>query len=268
SLHILPPPTPTTHPTSLHTTMLRSLTKVMAAAGATTTGWYILTSRSMASATGNGSDGVPPPPAVRPLVLSGPSGVGKSSMIKRILAENPGCFGFSVSHTTRKPRAGEVDGVDYHYISKDQMVADVARGLFIESATFSANMYGTSFAAVQSVAEKGKICILDVELQGVLAIRDSNLDARIVVVFPPSMEDLETRLRSRGTETEDAIQLRLTAAKADMAYIREHNIADVIIVNDNLDVAINELMEVVQEDLMAVKTYHADLKALGLPVPE
>ncbi len=100
--------------------------------------------------------------AARPLVLCGPSGVGKSTLVARLTKEYPDAFGFSVSHTTRGPRPGEQEGVSYHYVSREDMVMAIGNDEFIENAEFSGNMYGTSKAAVQSVMDQGRICILDI----------------------------------------------------------------------------------------------------------
>ncbi|KAJ2769375.1 guanylate kinase, partial [Coemansia nantahalensis] len=103
----------------------------------------------------------------RPVVVFGPSGTGKSTLLKRLFAEHPAEFGFSVSNTTRNPRAGEVNGKDYHFVSREQFLEAVARSEFIEHAEFSGNMYGTTVRAVKDVAEAGKTCILDIDVQGV-----------------------------------------------------------------------------------------------------
>ncbi|KAJ3564104.1 hypothetical protein NP233_g8519 [Leucocoprinus birnbaumii] len=101
----------------------------------------------------------------RPLVLSGPSGVGKSTLLARLFAKYPDSFGFSVSHTTRPPRPGEVDGTHYHFVSHDDFKGLIADGAFIEHAEFSGNFYGTSFATVRGIQAQGKRCILDIEAQ-------------------------------------------------------------------------------------------------------
>ncbi len=100
--------------------------------------------------------------AAKPLVLCGPSGVGKSTLVARLTKEFPDAFGFSVSHTTRKPREGEKDGVNYHYVSREDMQKAIDNDEFIETAEFSGNMYGTSKAAVKTVMDQGRICILDI----------------------------------------------------------------------------------------------------------
>lgn len=179
----------------------------------------------------------------RPLVFCGPSGSGKSTLIKQIMTEFKGVFGFSVSHTTRSPRPGEIDGKDYHYVSKEEMEKGVCNGEFIESAIFSGNMYGTSKKAVEDVQRGNKICILDIDTQGVKSIRQTSLNPVFIFMKPPNMEVLEQRLRARNTESEESLQKRLETAKGEMEYGNEPGNFDVVIVNDQLDKAYNELKE-------------------------
>lgn len=157
-------------------------------------------------------------------VVTGPSGVGKSTLIKKLLAEFPEKFGFSVSHTTREPRPGEAEGVDYHFIPRDQMERDIAAGLFIEHAEVHGNYYGTSFEAVEFVTRSGKVCLLDIDVQGAAAVRQSKLGATTTFVFfaPPTWAVLEQRLRGRGTETEERVQRRLGGARKEMDIYEAH----------------------------------------------
>ncbi|XP_036996386.1 guanylate kinase isoform X2 [Artibeus jamaicensis] len=159
------------------------------------------------------SDGMSGP---RPVVLSGPSGAGKSTLLKRLLQEHGSVFGFSVSHTTRNPRPGEENGKDYYFVSREVMQRDIAAGDFIEHAEFSGNLYGTSKAAVRVVQAMNRICVLDVDLQGVRNIKKTDLKPIYIFVQPPSLEVLEQRLRQRNTETEESLAKRLAAARADM----------------------------------------------------
>eukprot|EP00932_Pfiesteria_piscicida_P018968 SRR837773.5807.p1 GENE.SRR837773.5807~~SRR837773.5807.p1 ORF type:complete len:569 (-),score=128.44 SRR837773.5807:51-1610(-) len=152
-------------------------------------------------------------------VVTGPSGVGKSTLIKKLMAEFPGRFGFSVSHTTREPRPGERDGVDYHFVDRETIERDIAAGLFIEHAEVHGNYYGTSLASVESVTREGKVCLLDIDVQGAESVRKSNLASQTSFVFfaPPTMQVLEQRLRGRGTETEERVQKRLSGALRELA---------------------------------------------------
>ncbi|KAM9731826.1 guanylate kinase isoform 4-T4 [Dama dama] len=157
------------------------------------------------------SDGMSGP---RPVVLSGPSGAGKSTLLKRLLQEHGSIFGFSVSHTTRDPRPGEENGKDYYFVTREVMQRDIAAGDFIEHAEFSGNLYGTSKAAVRAVQAMNRICVLDVDLQGVRNIKKTDLRPIYIFVQPPSLDVL--RLRQRNTETEESLAKRLAAARADM----------------------------------------------------
>ncbi|CAH0724780.1 unnamed protein product, partial [Brenthis ino] len=185
----------------------------------------------------------------RPLVLCGPSGSGKSTLLKRLLKEFPDKFGFSISHTTRGPRPGEKDGVHYHFTSKDKMLAAIEKGEFIESATFSGNMYGTSKRAVEDVRRTGKTCTLDIDIEGVKQIKHTDLDPLLVFIMPPSIEELERRLRTRNTEQEDALKKRLEVACREIEYGQEPGNFHIIIINDNLDKAYTELREFISQNL-------------------
>jgi len=173
------------------------------------------------------------------LVLNGPSGVGKGTLINKLREEYPQKFGFSVSHTTRQPRKGEVNGKDYHFVTHEMMEALIAENEFFEYARVHGNIYGTSKTAVQSVTQTEKICILDIDVQGAQNVRRSSVaeDALYVFIKAPSMEVLEARLRGRGTETEDKVLMRLANAKTEMDFSETPGFYHQIIVNDNLEVA-------------------------------
>ncbi|KAJ7050476.1 guanylate kinase/L-type calcium channel beta subunit [Mycena amicta] len=171
----------------------------------------------------------------RPLVLSGPSGVGKSTLLKRLFAEFPDKFGFSVSHTTRAPRPGETHGKEYFFVPTQEFKDLIAANAFIEHAEFSGNFYGTSFQTVNQVHEQGRRCILDIEAQGVRQIKASALDPIYLFVSPPSLSALRVRLQSRGTETDASVQKRLAIALKEIEYAKEPNVHDLVIVNDHLD---------------------------------
>lgn len=173
--------------------------------------------------------------------MCGPSGVGKSTLITRLRAEFPHDFGFSVSHTTRQPRPGEENGVHYWFVTKEEMQVEIAAGKFLESACVHGNYYGTSFASVRHVAEQGRVCILDIDVQGVASCRKAAFDVdKYVFIAPPDVATLEARLRGRGTETEETVQKRLANAGREIAAAAAAS-WDAWVVNDDLDQAYAQL---------------------------
>ncbi|ODV87808.1 hypothetical protein CANARDRAFT_173707 [[Candida] arabinofermentans NRRL YB-2248] len=179
----------------------------------------------------------------RPIVISGPSGTGKSTLLKKLFAEYPSTFGFSISNTTRAPRAGEKDGVDYNFSTVEEFKKMIDENKFIEWAQFSGNYYGTSFKGVSDVSEKLKrTCILDIDMQGVKLIKKSDMNPRYLFIAPPSIEELRTRLEGRGTETSESLEKRISAASAELEYAKNGG-HDKIIVNDDLEKAYKELKE-------------------------
>jgi len=187
---------------------------------------------------------------LKPIVLSGPSGCGKSTIIKKLTEAYPNRFGFSVSHTTRKPRPGEVDGKDYHYTDVETITKQIEAGEFLESAVFSGNTYGTSKKAVQDVLDTGRICIMDIDSQGVQSIKKVNFDCVLVFIKPPSLEELEKRLRGRGTETEEAIQKRLNTSKKEFEYAEKPGSYHYTVVNDVLENAYVELRDIISKEIV------------------
>jgi len=170
-----------------------------------------------------------------PIVICGPSGVGKGTLIEKLMKEFPDKFGFSVSHTTRKPRPGEQDSVHYHFTNVEDMNKAIQEGKFVEHANVHGNLYGTSKAAVEAVMKSGKICILDIDVQGAEQVKKSSLLPRYVFISPPSVEELEKRLRGRGTESEESIQKRMNNAKGEMEYLKRSGFWDFVLINDDLD---------------------------------
>ncbi|XP_024387548.1 uncharacterized protein [Physcomitrium patens] len=179
----------------------------------------------------------------QPLVICGPSGVGKGTLIGKLMEDFPEKFGFSVSHTTRNPRIREIDGVHYHFASRGVMAQEIKEGMFLESAEVHGNLYGTSWAAVEAVADAGKTCILDIDVQGAQEVKKSALKAIYIFIKPPAPEEevLEGRLRGRGTETEEQIQKRLRGAKQELERAKDPALFDYILVNCNLNEAYEDL---------------------------
>lgn len=183
----------------------------------------------------------------RPVVFAGPSGVGKGTLIELLRKKYPTHFGFSVSHTTRKPREGEQDGVHYNFTTTDAIKKEIDDGKFVEYANVHGNYYGTSVTAVESVQKQGKICILDIDVQGVRNVKTSTLDAIYIFIAPPSVEELEKRLRGRGTETEEAVVKRLKNAKDELDYGMGEGNFDRVFTNDDLEKTFEALVEQFQE---------------------
>ncbi|KRX54494.1 Guanylate kinase [Trichinella britovi] len=181
----------------------------------------------------------------RPVVVSGPSGCGKSTLLSRLFKEYPDKYALSVSHTTRQPRSSEQHGIDYYFSSKEEMIKAIERGEFLEHAEFSGNLYGTSFEAVHNVVKSGKTCILDLEIQGVRSTKNSNLNPLCILIKPPNLEELKSRLRNRGTETDESLCKRLKQAEIDMAAAdKEQDLFDYIIINENLNEAYEHLLNI------------------------
>jgi guanylate kinase len=181
----------------------------------------------------------------RPIVIAGPSGVGKGTLIARLVAAHPRLFAHTVSHTTRSPRPGEVDGGAYHFTSRADFARLVEAGGFVEHAEVHGNLYGTSREALRAVFAVGASPVLDVDLQGAAAIHDlpaPGVDAAYVFVTPPSMVELERRLRGRGTDSERDVDLRLDNARREMEVaLKERGAWDLVLVNDDVDGAFGQL---------------------------
>lgn len=186
------------------------------------------------------------------LVVAGPSGVGKSTVIEKLIQDFPNKFGFSISHTTRPPRGTEMDGVAYHFVTRELMEKSISNGEFIENAEVHGNLYGTSYAAVNAITEQGKCCILDVDVQGVRQIRNTKLNLVAVFIAPPSVEILEKRLRERKTETEENIRKRVANAKGEMQFMNDKSLFDHVVVNDDFDFCYAQFKEIIQANVLSM----------------
>ena len=175
------------------------------------------------------------------LVICAPSGAGKTTLIKRLMNEMPG-FSFSVSCTTREPRAGEVEGRDYYFLRKDVFLARKQEGYFAEWAEVHGNFYGTPLARTEKLLVSGQDILFDIDVQGAAQLKKSLPGAYFVFILPPSKAVLRDRLANRSTETPDSLQRRLAAAERE---IREAHWFDACIVNDDLNTAFAELQCVV-----------------------
>jgi guanylate kinase len=175
------------------------------------------------------------------LIVSAPSGAGKTTLCRRLLAEVPG-IDFSVSHTTRAPRPGEREGVDYHFVARERFEALVASGELLEWATVAGHLYGTSAAAVRDARSRGRDVLLDIDTQGAASVRRLEPEAVHIFILPPDPEALRTRLEGRGGDTPETIARRLTLARGE---IEQAHLYDYLIVNDDIDEAFERLRAVV-----------------------
>ena len=175
----------------------------------------------------------------RVLIISGPSGSGKSSIVRNLIHDDRVVF--SISATTRRPRPGEKDGVHYHFLTKDDFRARVERGEFIEWAEVHGNLYGTLRTPMQEAVQAGKVYLVEIDVQGAMQLKELGVDAEYVFVAPPSMEVLRERLVKRGTDAADVIERRLKKAYDEMEERARYGH---VVVNEDLDAAIAKVREV------------------------
>jgi guanylate kinase len=177
-------------------------------------------------------------------VISAPSGTGKTTVCGRLLAHDAK-LRFSVSHTTRAPRTGEVEGENYHFVDESEFERLKAEGAFLESARYTGNLYGTSLRSVNDLLDAGFDVLLEIEVQGASLIRKSDFEAVFIFLLPPSMEILEQRLRDRGTDSKSKIEQRLREGNPEIAMAR---IFDYAVINDDLDTAVGEVQEIIRAE--------------------
>jgi len=178
------------------------------------------------------------------LIICGPSGVGKSSIISAICSRFPSRVALSVSHTSRQPRPGEKNGVDYFFTTPDAMLRDIEKKAFLEYAHVHNNIYGTSRSSVDTILDKGMLPILDVDRNGVQSIKAvPGFEAKYVFIAPPSFDVLHKRLSARATENDEDMHVRLNNAKSELDYGTTKGNFDRVIVNADLDESVDQLTE-------------------------
>ena len=174
------------------------------------------------------------------IVMSGPSGVGKSTVIAKLLEQRNDMY-FSVSYTTRSPRTGEVDGVNYNFVSREEFERMIAQSELLEYAEYVNNYYGTSLKLIQDKLNSGIDVLLDIEVQGAAKVRTLCPEALFIFVIPPSFEELSRRLHGRQTDNEEVILGRLEKARIEFAEIPNY---DYVVVNDTVSNAVDEIKSI------------------------
>ncbi|MBU3016074.1 guanylate kinase [Poseidonibacter lekithochrous] len=190
------------------------------------------------------------------LILSGPSGCGKSTLLKEVYKEINDYY-FSISTTTREPRVGEVNGVDYFFVSKEEFEQDIKDDNFLEYALVHGNYYGTSLKPINKALEEKKLVIFDIDVQGHELVRNK-LDSIVTSVFitTPSLKVLEDRLNNRNTDEKAVIENRIKNAKAEVEYFRDY---DYLIINDNLEEASKQLVSIANITRVKTKLHDKNL---------
>lgn len=189
-------------------------------------------------------------------MLSAPSGGGKTTIRKAVLARMPG-VAYSVSYTTRSPRANEVDGKDYFFVSEDRFEQLIKENDFLEYARVHSNWYGTSRSFILDRFAHNYHVIMDIDPQGAETIVKSNIEVVTIFLLPPDMKTLEKRLRERGTDSEETISLRLKNARQELKSLREY---DYLVINDNLEVAIEEVKRIIEAEENRVTRYYSPIE--------
>ena len=191
------------------------------------------------------------------LILSGPSGSGKGTIVKELIKEEN--FVVSISATTRKPRVGEEHGKHYFFKTTEEFEEMIAKEELLEYANFCNNYYGTPKALINDAIKSGKDIILEIEVQGAMQAKSAYPDAILIFIMPPTFEELQSRLSGRGTESDDVIEARLNRAREELLAFKEY---DYIVINDNLEDAVTEIKQIVQAEKLRSYRYKSYIEQM------
>ncbi|MBQ5317593.1 MAG: guanylate kinase [Oscillospiraceae bacterium] len=182
------------------------------------------------------------------IVISGPSGCGKGTVLSEILKDDK--FFYSISATTRNPRPGEIDGVNYHFLTKDKFEELIANDGMLEYASYCDNYYGTPRKPVEDMLNEGKHVILEIEVQGAMKIKEKCPEAKFIFILPPSLQELKRRLNKRGTESAEVIGKRLNEAVGEIEQSYKYDYA---LVNGELSLAVDDLLAIIRAEELNLK---------------
>ena len=191
-------------------------------------------------------------------VISGPSGVGKSTIVSEVLRKKEDIF-LSVSATTRAKRNGEEEGINYYYKTEAEFLKMLEEGEFLEWAQFCNNYYGTPKTPVQKMLDEGKDVILEIEIQGAMEVKKNFPESIFIFVVPPTLDELVSRIRKRGTETEEVIALRMETAKKEIQYAKEY---DYILTNHSVDDTANNILCIIAAERFRMERCINELEVL------
>ena len=189
----------------------------------------------------------PQTPKISPLLICGPSGCGKGTLVRRLKKDYPKIFKLSVSYTTRPPRKEDIDGITYNFVNKEDFQKEIKKGNFIEYVEYSGNYYGTNQRHVEEIRQNGKICVIEIEVQGAKKVFSYGLDCRFFFILPPSVEELRKRLVGRGTEEVDVIERRVEISRREIEEVQGLEFFEKKIVNDDFEVFYKEFKAWLQE---------------------